>query len=67
MFLFPFQLSKSLRESTDLVTGSKKNQQLEETLDDPHILNSYGELENPVDIHRYLHEVPFYCSEDYEA
>lgn len=61
----PF-LSASIRETTDLVSGSGKVEALKELLDDPDILTADGQLTKPVDIHRYLNDIPFYSSYEQE-
>ncbi len=60
----PF-LSASLKESTFLVAGNAKAALLEETLVDPNILTEEGTLVKPVDLEKYLTEVPFHCPYDY--
>jgi len=62
----PF-LSASQMESTFLVAGKSKTALLEETLDSPNILTSDGKLVHPVDLEKYLTEVPFHCPYDYKA
>jgi hypothetical protein len=61
----PF-FSASLRESTFLLAGKAATDKLEETLEDPNILTSEGELVQPVDVQKYLFETPFYCPYDYK-
>jgi hypothetical protein len=62
----PF-LAASLKESTHLVAGTSKTALLKETLVDPDILDSDGKLVKPVDLEKYLTEVPFYNPYDYKA
>lgn len=62
----PF-LSASLKESTFLVAGKSKTALLTETLEDPDILTADGKLVKSVDVEKYLTEVPFYHSYDYQV
>lgn len=57
----PF-LSSGLKETTAMVTGKEKAIQLAEVLEDPDVFADNGSLKEPVDIERFLTEVPFYSS-----
>ena len=61
----PF-LPASLKESTFLVAGTAKTALLNETLVEPDILDAEGKLIQPVDLDKYLTEVPFYHPYDYK-
>ena len=58
-------LSQSLKESTDLCSGSTKDQLLRETLEHPDIFTKDGGLIESIDIDKYFYETPFYYSYGY--
>eukprot|EP00934_Nitzschia_sp_Nitz4_P007411 Nitzschia sp. Nitz4//scaffold63_size106090//49882//50868//NITZ4_004391-RA/size106090-processed-gene-0.126-mRNA-1//1//CDS//3329555978//7401//frame0 len=60
-------LAESLRKTTDLVAGEAKLKILEEEIGDRDLLTTEGTLTKPVDLTKYLQEVPFYCSYDYDT